>query len=136
MTSPDDPSASNTPPSPPPPPPGYGTQPPTGYGPPTTPAGNVSARGFFASLFDFQFESFATPKIVKFVYALTMIIVGLWFVGAVIAGFAAGAGYGILFLIFGAIGAVVFLAFIRMTLEIYYSIVRMSEDVHRRLPGV
>jgi hypothetical protein len=42
---------------------------------------------------------------------------------------------GILFLILGAIGAIVTLAFIRMTLEIYYAIVRMAEDTHRRLPG-
>ncbi|MGI8523536.1 MAG: DUF4282 domain-containing protein [Nocardioides sp.] len=35
----------------------------------------------------------------------------------------------------GAVAALVYLAFIRMTLEFYLAIVRMSEDIHRRMPG-
>jgi hypothetical protein len=32
------------------------------------------------------------------------------------------------------VAAIVYLAFIRMTLEIYYAVLRMSQDVNQRLP--
>ena len=92
------------------------------------------ASGFFSALFDFSFSSFATPKIVKFVYLLATIFIALGFIGWVIGAFSASVGLGIVVLILGAVAALVWLAFIRMTLEIYYAVVRMSEDVNNRLP--
>ena len=41
---------------------------------------------------------------------------------------------GLLLLILGPVIAIIYLAFIRMTLEIYLAVVRMSEDIHQRLP--
>jgi hypothetical protein len=70
------------------------------------------AKGFFAALFDFRFHTLITPKIIKFVYAAMVVI-------------------GVLALIFGPILLIVWLAFIRMTLELYFAVVRMSDDVHR-----
>lgn len=95
---------------------------------------NESA-GFFRALFDFGFHHFVTPKIVRFVYILATIGLGLLYLGLVISGFASdepAAGVAVLFV--GAIGFIVYLALIRMTLELYLSIVRMSEDIHKRLP--
>jgi hypothetical protein len=92
-----------------------------------------SAGGFFQALFDFKFESFVTPKIVKFVYIVGTVLIGIWLVVAVIggvAGLATGNAAGILVLILGPIGAVIFLALFRMMLEVYFAIVRMSEDIH------
>jgi Domain of unknown function (DUF4282) len=104
--------------------------------PPPPPSANMGdqASGFFSALFDFSFSSFATPKIVKFVYLLATIVIALGFLGWVIGAFSANVGFGILVLILGAVAALVWLAFIRMTLEIYYAVVRMSEDVNNRLP--
>ena len=36
--------------------------------------------------------------------------------------------------ILGPVFVVIYLAVIRMTLEFYLSVVRMSEDIHKRLP--
>jgi hypothetical protein len=116
------------------PPPGGqpgGYPPPPGAEPPST-----SGVGFFAALFDFSFAHFVTPKIVKFVYILATIALAIAYVFFVIAGFASDEPVaGVLFLILGAVGFVIYLAFIRMTLEFYYAIVRMSQDINRRLPG-
>ena len=96
---------------------------------------STSASGFFGALFDFSFNEFITPKVVKFVYILATIGLLLGYVVFVISGFAQSAGAGVAILLLGAIAVVIYLALIRMTLEFYLAIVRMSEDIHRRLPG-
>lgn len=123
------------------PPAGYGataapaTEPPhssSGSGSGSGSAG--SAGGFFAALFDFSFSRFITPTIIRFVYVLAAGLIGLvWFV-LLITGFARGAAEGLVILLLGPVFAIIYLAFIRMTLEIYLAVVRMSEDVHQRLP--
>ena len=120
-------------PTPPPPPPG---PPPGSAPPPPPPSDSMSdqAGGFLSALFDFSFSSFATPKIVKFVYVLATVVIALGFLSWVIGAFSANVGLGIVVLILGAVAALVWLAFIRMTLEIYYAIVRMSQDINHRLP--
>jgi Domain of unknown function (DUF4282) len=116
------------PPGPPGPPPG-----PAGYGgPPMGPGPQGESKGFFAALFDFSFDSFATPAVVKVLYIIGMVLLGLFWVGAVIFGFTRGAGQGLLILIVGGIGALFYLTLFRITLEFYYAIVRMSEDIHHR----
>jgi hypothetical protein len=124
-------------------PPPYGgppqSGPPPGYGMPSYPSAggqppNAGDGGFFAALFDFSFSSFVTPKIVKLVYVLATIGVALFYVVFVISAFAKNAGAGIVVLLVGAVVALVYLAFIRMTLEFYFAIVRMSQDINERLP--
>jgi hypothetical protein len=98
------------------------------------PAGNVGAGGFFSALFDFSFNEFITPKVVKFVYVLATIALALLWLLLVISAFVKSAGAGLAVLIIGGIGAILYLALIRMTLEFYLAIVRMSEDIHHRMP--
>jgi hypothetical protein len=122
---------------------GYPTQPGQGGAMPPYPSGGQQMAGmsdnggggFFAALFDFSFSRFVTPMIVKLVYVLATIALGLLYIVFVISAFyqSVGAGIGVLFL--GAVVALIYLAFIRMTLEFYYAIVRMSQDINRRLPG-
>jgi hypothetical protein len=101
------------------------------------PGGNQPAGGdggFFAALFDFSFSQFVTPKIVKLVYVLATIAIALTYLVLVIASFTESAGAGVVVLLLGAVLALVYLAFIRMTLEFYFAIVRMSQDINQRLP--
>ena len=58
---------------------------------------------------------------------------GLLWVFMVICGFADNAASGLLALIIGPVLILLYLVFIRMTLEFYVAIVRMSEDIHQRL---
>ena len=52
-------------------------------------------------LFDFAFTDFVTGRVVKFLYVLTVFGVGLAYIIVVIAGFAQGAGQGLLVLVIG-----------------------------------
>ena len=99
-----------------------------------SPAGNVGAGGFFSALFDFSFNEFITPKVVKVVYVIAAILIPLVWVVYLLLAFSQNAGLGVAVLIFGAIAVIFYLAIIRMTLEFYLAIVRMSEDIHHRLP--
>jgi hypothetical protein len=118
---------------------GYG-QPPTGAGwtqqypagtggptPPPPPAPSV-----FGALFDFSFTTFATPVVIKVLYVLGLVVIGLGYLVALIAGFGQGVGTGLVFLVGGGLVALFYLIFFRVFLEFYYAVVRMSEDIHRR----
>src|ERR1700691_3132213 len=62
-----------------------------GYGPtqasglPKTAA--ASSKGFLAALFDVGFNTFVTPKVVKVVYVLVMILTALWELALAVAAF-------------------------------------------------
>jgi len=113
----------------------YGTPPPSDpYGqPPPPPPEPPSARGFFGALFDFSFEHFVTPMLVKIVYVLALIALGLGFLIFLVAAFAQDAASGVFVLVLGPIGVLLYLCLIRMTLEFYLAITRMSQDIHQRL---
>jgi hypothetical protein len=78
----------------------YGPPPSDPYGQPPAPGTPPPSKGFFGALFDFSFEHFVTPMIVKVVYLL---------------------------------GILLYLCLIRMTLEFYLAVTRMSQDIHQRL---
>ncbi|WP_162802156.1 DUF4282 domain-containing protein [Ornithinimicrobium murale] len=99
--------------------------------PPSNQEGAMDAKGFFAALFDWRFHTLITPKIVSIVYLVGMILIGLGWLGALVSGFSTEPVLGLIVLIVGPVIAVVYLAFWRMTLEFYFAIVRMSDDIHR-----
>jgi hypothetical protein len=96
---------------------------PTGIGP------QSGAGGTFSALFDFSFNTFATPVVIKVLYILGLAAIALGYVFFVISAFTQGAGYGLLVLILGAVGALFYVIFFRVLLEFYFAIVRMSEDI-------
>lgn len=89
-------------------------------------------KGFFGALFDFKFDHFITPIIVKVVYVLALVGLVLGWLFFMLAAFSQSTGAGIAILVLGPIAIVIYLAFIRMTLEFYLAVVRLSEDVHHR----
>lgn len=122
------------------PPPGMGG-PPAGMGGPPPgvggpPPGQPPTMGFFRALFDFGFNHFVTPSIIKVIYILGLIGIALAYLFFVVSGFAADTAIGIITLLFGPIVAILYLAFFRMMLEFYVAVIRMSEDIHHRgFPG-
>ncbi|MHA6792556.1 DUF4282 domain-containing protein [Pseudonocardia bannensis] len=94
--------------------------------------GSMPPKNFFAALFDFSFSGFATFTFVKILYILGMIFIGLAYVGYVVFFFNVNVGAGLLVLIVGAVFALFALAFLRLSLEFYYAVARMSEDIHNR----
>ena len=106
-------------------------------GTPDQPQRPNTAAGLSA-LFDFNFDTFVTPVIVKIVYMIVTVLVAILTVGIAITGissmFQGGAGIilGLLLIIASPIIGLVYLAFARMSLELYYAVIRLSEDVHHR----
>lgn len=94
----------------------------------------TTTKGFFGALFDFGFTSFVTPTIVKVVYILATILIGLGYLILLVSSLRSGAAATIVTLIAGGLGALFYLALVRISLEFMYAIVRMSEDINRRLP--
>jgi len=84
---------------------------------------------FFGALFDFGFNTFATPVVIKVLYILGLVAIGLGYVAIVISGFADSPATGLVALIGGAVGALFYVIFFRVFLEFYYAVVRMSEDI-------
>lgn len=101
---------------------------PAGLGGPDS-GGPPPVNGAFSALFDFGFNSFATPVVIKILYVLGLVVIGLTYVGFVITAFAQSAGYGLLVLVLGGIAALFYVIFFRVFLEFYYAVVRMSEDI-------
>ncbi len=75
-------------------------------------------RGFFGSLLDTNFNSLITPKLITFLYVVSIIILALGTLAFIIAGFAEKASSGILLLILAPIGALIYLIVIRLWLEL------------------
>ncbi|MEX2106129.1 MAG: DUF4282 domain-containing protein [Solirubrobacterales bacterium] len=80
--------------------------------PPTT------QRGFFESLMDTRFDSLITPKLIRFLYVVSMIVLAVGVIVVIVAAFADKIGSGILALIFAPLGALIYLIVIRLWLEL------------------
>jgi uncharacterized membrane-anchored protein len=94
------------------------------------PAAPASA---FSALFDFSFNSFATPGLIRLMYIVGTVLIGLFWIVFTIAAFVTNNAFaGIFALLIGAVVALFYLAFLRVLLEFYYAVVRMSEDIHNR----
>ena len=82
------------------------------------PAPQDTQRGFFESLMDTRFDSLITPKLIRFLYVVSMILLAIGVVVAIIAGFADKVGSGVLALIFAPLVALIYLIVIRLWLEL------------------
>jgi hypothetical protein len=107
---------------------------PGGYGPPPGAVGGPQgqAKGAFSALLDFEFNTFATPAVVKILYIVGIALIGLYYIGAVVVGFAQNVGIGLATLIVGGVVALFLLILFRVMLECYYAVARMSEDIRRK----
>lgn len=98
--------------------------------PPEPPRDNTpSQRSFFSALFDFRFETYVTPKVVPVLYVLGIVAVALAYISWVITAFSVNAGFGLFVLLIGGpIVSILILTFLKVTLEFYLAIVRLSGD--------
>jgi len=97
-------------------------------------------RGFFESLFDTRFDSLITPKLIRLLYMISMIVLAIGVVIAIIAGFVNDAGTGVITLILAPIVALIYLIVVRVYLELIIVIFKIREGVgdvaqNTRRPG-
>ncbi|MFC7656133.1 DUF4282 domain-containing protein [Pseudonocardia benzenivorans] len=89
-------------------------------------------KNFLGALFDVEFNYFATPVVVKVLYIIGIVVIALGWLAAIVSGFLNSAVAGIVAIVVGAVVALFYLILFRVTLEFFYAVVRMSEDIHHR----
>ena len=91
----------------------------------------MSASGFFSSLFDTSFKSFITPKIVRVVFIIGLVISALYGLGIFIA-LASRGGAGVIFgLIIGPIVFLVAVIGMRVYLEVVMLLFRIEANTRK-----
>jgi hypothetical protein len=90
----------------------------------------MEARGFFQSLFDYSFSSFITARLIKVLYILSTILVGIYTLALVVILFNASSIAGVFGLIVVApLFFVLAMIYVRVFLELLIVIFRIHEDV-------
>lgn len=89
-----------------------------------------SQLGFIASLFDFRFNSFVTPRVVRVVYVIAMIMIGLSALGFMLFAFKVSVLFGIVALcILCPLYFLLYVALWRIALELIMVIFRIGDDL-------
>lgn len=84
---------------------------------------------FFGSLFDLSFTSLVTTRIIKVLYVLAIVVIGLYTFIFIAAGFNHSTADGILVLVIGApIFALISLVYTRVLLEVVIALFRIMEN--------
>lgn len=101
------------------------------------PMSSDEAKGLLRSLFDFGFTSLITTKIIRFVYALLVVLYSLVAVVLFFTGLVSGSSTGVLFALFVVpLGYLVYLILIRIWMEVLIVVFRIGDDIHAiRLGG-
>ncbi len=85
-------------------------------------------KGFFGSLFDLSFSSLVTTKIIKVLYVLALIVIGLGALALIITGFADSVTSGVLMLVIVApLFALLYVVYTRVILEVVIVLFRILE---------
>lgn len=83
--------------------------------------------GFLRALFDFSFSQFVTTRLIRFLYAIGVLVAALTAVSAIIAGFNESGGAGLAALIFSPILFLPIVIIARVYLEIVIVVFRIAE---------
>jgi cellulose synthase/poly-beta-1,6-N-acetylglucosamine synthase-like glycosyltransferase len=85
--------------------------------------------GFLSALFDTSFSRLVTTRVIKWLYLLVMILIGLGLLGFVISAIAGGSVTAIvLALVLGPLVALLYLIYARVLLEVILAIFRILES--------
>jgi Domain of unknown function (DUF4282) len=88
----------------------------------------MDTKGFFASLFDISFSSLITTKVIKVLYVISLIVIGLFALFFIIGAFTVSAGLGVLTLVILApLGALLYAVYTRVILEFIIVVFRIAE---------
>lgn len=113
----------------PPPYAGYSAPQGGGYSPPPPHAAPPRrGEGFWSRFFDLSFEHFITPSIIKVLFIIAMVVIGLGVLAWIIVGFVAFGALGIFTLIGALIGGFLYLLMARVFLEMVVVFFRIRDD--------
>ena len=85
--------------------------------------------GFLNALFDTRFQTLITPRVIRVLYILIMIAIGLGAIAFVVAAFASSVGFGIVtLLVLAPLGALLYLIVARIYLELVIVFFKIKES--------
>lgn len=115
--------------APAPTPPPYGAPPSYGTPPPgASQHGHSQGRSFWSRFFDLSFQEFITPSLVKVLFIIAMVVIGLGVLGTIILGFVRAGALGILVLIGALIAGFIYLLLARVFLEMIVIFFRIRDN--------
>jgi hypothetical protein len=91
----------------------------------------IQQKGFFASLFDISFDSLITTKIIKVLYVLILIVIGIVSLILIATSFSQGGGSGVAAIIFVPIGALLYTIMARVYLEVLIILFKIGENTSK-----
>jgi Domain of unknown function (DUF4282) len=85
-------------------------------------------KGFFGSLFDISFSSLVATRVIKVLYVLSIVLIGLMALVFVAGAFAQSVGAGLFtLLIVAPLAALLYLIYVRVILEVIICVFRIME---------
>ncbi len=87
--------------------------------------------GFLGSLFDFSFSEFVTTRVIKTLFVVAIVLVGLGTIGLVISGFSKSAVAGVFMLLLSPLFFLLYVLFARIWLELIIVMFRIAENTSR-----
>ena len=110
--------------------PGYAPQP--MYASPPPNYTDITGKGFWSKFFDFSFKEFITPSVIKVLFIVIMVVIGLTVLTVIVEGFVTFHAAGVIFLIAALIYGFVALLFSRVFLElvmVFFNIHDNTKDI-------
>ena len=93
---------------------------------------DITGQSFWNKFFDLSFSHYITPSVIKVLFILFMVVIGLSVIGGIINGFLWSPAMGIFALIAGLIGGFVWLILARVFLElvmVFFNINRNTDEI-------
>ncbi len=91
---------------------------------------DVDAKGFVRSLYDFKLDHFVTPKVLRFIYAIVVILLSLGAVLFLLAGLSSGDSSSAVAALIGVpIAYFLYLVFTRIYFELIAAFFHIHDDV-------
>ena len=89
----------------------------------------MEPRGFLASLFDTSFANLVTPRVIKVIYIISMVVIGLAALFWIGAAFSQSAAFGLIVLVIAApLVSLLYLIYTRVLLEVIIALFRIMES--------
>jgi len=88
-------------------------------------------KGFFGSLFDFSFSEFITPRIIKLLFVLAIIIAAIFALFMLVAGIAGGGAEAFLAIIGAPLLFLLYVIMARVWLEVIMVMFRIADNTDK-----
>lgn len=98
----------------------------------------MQQKGFFASLFDLSFDSLITTRIIKVLYVLAILLIGLMALGMLVSVLGSDTSGGVeklLVAILVPVGALFYLVWTRVMLEFVIAVFKIMDNTQRTADG-